>query len=224
MSDQSMSKHGQICRTMTTRITTLRLIVSRHVLKSNFLPIFRLCAPVYSYIYIKIPARGLRCFGVFRASWCKCAQNHCPARKTTALCANACKYAQMLQIRKMRAPESARRSCSRPRSVPQGARMGCSSPRSVPRGRSKALLEPPLGGPRALEWAARAPTWCPRMRKGAVPASTRCSRCARRGCSSLLGAPCVRRTAFRAPARCCRGFSSYLLDPWALEKAFENAV
>ena len=43
---------------------------------------------------------------------------------------------------------------------------------SVPRGRSKVLLEPPLGGPRALEGAARASIWCPRALQGAAPASS----------------------------------------------------
>ena len=42
-------------------------------------------------------------------------------------------------------------------------------------GRSKGLLEAPLGAPGALEWAARAPTWCPQN--------------ARRGCTNPRSMP-----------------------------------
>ena len=44
-----------------------------------------------------------------------------------------------------------------------------------PLGRSKGLLEAPLGAPGALEWAARAPTWCPQN--------------ARRGCTTPRSMP-----------------------------------
>ena len=99
-----------------------------------------------------------------------------------------------------------------PARCPGGARMGCSSPLSVPPRRSKVLLEPPLGGPRALEGAARASIWCPRALQGAAPAS------------SLHSVPPVCSKGLLQPARCpmcahygisrpCSGsgFSSYLL-------------
>ena len=95
---------------------------------------------------------------------------------------------------------------------PRRARMRCSSPHSVPPERSKGLLEPPLGAPRALKRAARArsvpqgrsngllePTLgAPRALEGVARAATRCPQGARRGCSSLLGAP---------------GYSKWLLKP-----------
>ena len=102
-----------------------------------------------------------------------------------------------------------------------------------PLGRSKGLLEAPLGAPGALEWAARAPTWCPPKRskglhhppldapralEGAARAPAQCPEGALRGCASLLGAPggskwvlkpllgtpLAFRTPFCPPAWCCR--------------------
>ena len=84
--------------------------------------------------------------------------------------------------------------------------------------RSKRLLEAPLGAPGALEWAARAPTWCPKTVAGAAPPPARCPEGALRGCASLLGAPggskwvlqpllgtpLAFRTPFCPPAWCCR--------------------
>ena len=82
------------------------------------------------------------------------------------------------------------------------------APNSVPPERSQGLLKPPHGAPRALEGASQA---C------SVPQD------APSGCSSLCSV-CALRAAFRPPARCCRGTSSYLLCHWALDKAFENAA
>ena len=76
-----------------------------------------------------------------------------------------------------------------PSRCPLGTRRCCSSPHSVAPERSKGLLELPFGAPERSKGLLQ------------PPASTRCPRCARRGCSSLLGAPCARTTAFRVPAR-----------------------
>ena len=59
----------------------------------------------------------------------------------------------------------------------------------APLGRSKGLLEPPLGAPGALEWAARAPTWYPQSGRGAARPPARCPQGAQRGCSRLLSVP-----------------------------------
>ena len=114
------------------------------------------------YIYIKIPARrlpGLAVFALFGTSSSKCAQNHCPAHKTTALhakpqpralegaaraparCPRAlqvaaqalaqCPKALKIGIRApARYPHGAQRGCLNPRSVPQGTQSDCSSPSS----------------------------------------------------------------------------------------------
>ena len=102
--------------------------------------------------------------------------------------------------------------------------MGCSSPCSVPPERSKELLEPPLGAPRALEGAARAPARCPQGARSGCSSLLSAPGCSKWLLKLLLGTPCALRAAFRAPARCCRGPSSYLLYHCALEKAFENAA
>ena len=132
-------------------------------------------------IYIKIPARRLRCFalfGVFGASSLlgpsqtpHLPQNHCPARKTTALhakplpralegaaraparCPRALQVAaralaQCPKALKMgiRAPvrylRGAHSGCLNSRSVPQGTQRDCSSPRLERQGAQSGRSSP----------------------------------------------------------------------------------
>ena len=122
-----------------------------------------------------------------------------------------------------------------------------------PLGRSKGLLEAPLSAPGALEWAARAPTWCPqnarrgcttprsmppRHSKGLLEAplsapralsgaAQACSvpQAAPSGCSSLCSVPPVRSERhFDHLLGAAEGRSSYLLCHLTLDEAFGNAA
>ena len=122
-----------------------------------------------------------------------------------------------------------------------------------PLGRSKGLLEAPLGAPGALEWAARAPTWCPQnARRGCTTprsmppghskgllepplsapralsgAAQACSvpQAAPSGCSSLCSVPPVRSERhFDHLLGAAEGRSSYLLCHLTLDEAFGNAA
>ena len=122
-----------------------------------------------------------------------------------------------------------------------------------PLGRSKGLLKAPLGAPGALEWAARAPTWCsqnarrgcttprsmpPGHSKGLLepPLSApralsetaqACSvpQAAPSGCSSLFSVPPVRSERHVDHVLdAAEGRSSYLLCRLTLDEAFGNAA
>ena len=79
-----------------------------------------------------------------------------------------------------RCPQSARRSCSSPRSVPHSARSACFSPCSVPQEHSKWLLEPLLGAPGALKVAIQAPARCHRRRRACFCVTGRSKRRSRK--------------------------------------------
>ena len=118
-----------------------------------------------------------------------CAQNHCPARKTTALRAKPLRRAlEGAAQAPARCPRTLEWAARAPAPCPGGTRRRCSSPHSVAPERSNGLLEPPLGAPECAKGLLQPPLGAPGALEGAAQACSVPPVCAQRHFEPLLGA------------------------------------